>query len=325
MKKLNQEERKIHKNFQEYGSNARLWMRKCVIMLPQIEDHRIWEKKGYASLSHYAAVLAGMSQQTCWDGLRILKRTSGMIHIRALIEKRGINIVRPIETILNVENEEFWAEKASKMGRNTLEAYVREFRKLNEKTCLKTTQNLENPQTEAISNFENSTIQNLNFQTIAAEPTIKQTVMMQLEPEVLEQLEKLKGKGEWNDLLKQLLQLRAKNLEETKPEKVETDSRHIPNKIQRFVEERDNGQCAFPGCKNPIAIHHHTDRFGLKKEHDPNTIYGLCTAHERIAHLGLIENEHLPPANWKIRTEPDRTSPKFGIDLLVQRRRAPGL
>ncbi len=155
----------------------------------------------------------------------------------------------------------------------------------------------------------------------------KKLVAMQLDPQILAQLEKLKGEnGDWNDLMKQLLQMREEHLEEQKPMPVKTDSRNIPAEIDRYVVARTNGQCAFPGCNKPADIKHHTQRFALEKVHDSDRLYGLCKAHERIAHLGLIENEDLSPKLWKVRKLADVTSEigkaKYAIDQVVQRFRA---
>ena len=52
----------LHARFVNYGRNAREWTRKCVILLPEIERERVWEKKGFESIYVYAAKLAGMSR-----------------------------------------------------------------------------------------------------------------------------------------------------------------------------------------------------------------------------------------------------------------------
>lgn len=154
-------------------------------------------------------------------------------------------------------------------------------------------------------------------------PAPKKIVAMELEPEIIEQLQKLKGQGDWNTLMKQLLQERTEQLEKEKPEAVQTDARHIPNKIQRYVSNRTNGTCAYPGCTNPIKIKHHTQRFALEKIHDSDRLHGMCKAHERIAHLGLIENEQEKAQNWKLRLEADKSSPTYAVDEIVNKFRAP--
>ena len=143
------------------------------------------------------------------------------------------------------------------------------------------------------------------------------TIFMDLAPEIADQLQKLKGEGSWNDLMKQLLQARESQLEAKKPEPVKTESKHIPAKIEKFVLVKTNGTCAFPGCTKKYEILHHTQRFSLEKVHDPDRLVPLCKAHERLAHLGLIENEQLAPKYWEIREYPNKKNPTYAVDKLV--------
>ncbi|MFC1655895.1 hypothetical protein ACFL3C_03435 [Patescibacteria group bacterium] len=277
---------KLHEKFVEYGKNAKEWMRKCVLLLPEIDRKQIWAKKGFGSIYEYAAKLAGMSRGQVEDALRILRKIEDKPALRKVVEKKGINSVRPVVTIATKENEGFWAEKAREMSKNTLSTYVREFR------------------TSPESNKEEIDIS------------------MKLKPELANKLKKLKGDGEWNDLIEEFFEMREKQLEQEKPEKVETESRHIPAKIEKYVIKRSRGTCEYPGCCKPYEILHHTCRFALYKEHDPDTIFALCKGHERLFHQGLIENEHKPPEFWKICEKPDKNDPKFKIDLKVMRFRS---
>lgn len=362
------EHQKIHLRFKLYGANAREWMRKCVLLLPEIERHRIWEQKGLGSIYEYAAKLAGMGHDTVNDGLRILKKTENMPEIRRVIELKGIGAVKPIENLLTKENAAFWAEKALAMSKHTLEIYVRELRKRElmgrvggashgemsgggvmenggastggfqrDELCNVdlfgrpgTLENGDKCHQQAVLNFDfngrgradigqtSSVGGGVECETF----TNKKIVGMELEPEVIEQLEKLKGQGDWNALMKQFLEMRAEQLEQRKPEAVETESRHIPAKIQRYVFARTNGTCSYPGCVKPMKIKHHTQRFALEKVHDSERLHCLCKEHERIAHFGLIENEEKLPRDWKIKTAPDCNAPKYKIDELVAKYRA---
>lgn len=213
MKKLTLEERKLHENFQQFGKNAREWMRKCVLMLPEIEEHGIWEKKGFKSITHYAAMIAGMGHKLTINGLRILKKTKNMPNIRAIIEKRGIGIILPIENLLTEENEKEWAERAAKMSCATLAMFVREVRKLDTFEDHVVFKNVKNPHQQAtlilenenqnlqMQNFEQT--QNLQLQTFAPDSNTQQQptqkpVLMYIDSETLAQLEKLKGDNDWN-------------------------------------------------------------------------------------------------------------------------------
>ena len=77
-------------------------MRKCVLMLPDLERERVWKKKGFGSLAEYAGRLSGMSKEMVYEGLRVLKACEGMPDVLQIIERRGIGIVRPVLTLLTV-------------------------------------------------------------------------------------------------------------------------------------------------------------------------------------------------------------------------------
>ena len=172
------------------------------------------------------------------------------------------------------------------MSKNTLEVYVREF------NCLSRTGTREDMK----SNMS--------------------TVTMELSPEILSKLEKLKGEGSWNVLMKQILNEREEWLEKEKPMKIKTKSKHVPVKIAKYVKKKTNNTCAFPGCCKKAVEDHHADRHSLSKMHDPEKIVPLCRAHHRLAHLGLIENEDLPPEFWEVR----RSENLYDLKALVDRR-----
>jgi len=285
-------ENNIHNSFVMCGKNAKEWMRKCILLLPDIEKYEIWKKKGFESIYVYAAKLAGMSRNTVDDALRILRKIEDKPELIKLVEEKGVNAVRPVVTIATGDSAGFWAEKARIMSKNTLETYVREFRTSTE-----------------IHNTKDYS------ETVKA----SNNITMELDPEIAQQLEKLKGDGDWNELMMQFLKMREEKLEEQKPESAECESRYIPAKIKNFVIARTNGRCAFPACNKPLIILHHTQRFALENVHDSDRLHGLCKAHERIAHLGLIENEELAPKFWKLLAEPDRNAPKYEIDIIVNK------
>ena len=284
----------LHCQFKRYGTNAKEWVRKCVLLLPEIEKYEVWRKKKFGSIYEYAAKLAGMSRVAVDDALRILKKIEDKPELKKVVEEKGINSVRPVVSIANVETAGFWAEKARIMSKHTLEVYVKEVRK----------NDLANPRTGT-----------------GIQPE-KVTISMELSRNVAEKLEKLKGaQGNWDDLIGQLLELREKQLEDNKPQEVATDSRHIQNKIRRYVTAKTNNQCAFPGCGRACEILHHADRFALQKVHNPDRIVPLCEEHERLAHLGLIENEIGPVEKWVIRGEADRKDMKYFVDQKVSKYR----
>lgn len=370
MPKINLQEKIIHDQFALYGRNAKEWLRKCVLLLPKIERQLIWQKKGFKSIYEYAAKIAGIGRATVDDALRILAKIEDKPALLKVVEAKGINAVRPVVTIATVETSEFWAEKAGKMSKHTLEIYIQEMRKgnnyeesLSDLFPLKIDKNqvgLFEVQNDQKSNaglhissrtgteIPTTTSENDNGKppefvyssglpypqginrnklmtqpamTQSGMPNLKSIIGMELEKEIIEKLQKLKGQGSWNDLMKQLLQIREEHLEEQKPGPAGAATRHIPAKIEKYVMNRDNGQCAYPGCTNPSRIFQHTQRWALEKIHDPEKLYGLCKEHDQLAHLGLIANEEKTPEYWQVRGAPDVNDPKYKIDQLVQKYR----
>lgn len=129
MKKLSSKDKTIHDQFSAYGKNAKEWMNKCVLLLPQIEKNEIWAKKGFSNIHEYAGKLAGMSRNKVNESLRILKKTENLPAIREVIEKKGIFAVKPVVSIATIETDQLWAKKATEMKKSTLETFVRDYRK----------------------------------------------------------------------------------------------------------------------------------------------------------------------------------------------------
>ncbi|MFH1533719.1 MAG: hypothetical protein ABID64_02205 [Nitrospirota bacterium] len=276
----------LHQKFSNYGANAKVWMRKCELLLPEIERNRVWEDEGFGDIYEYAAKLAGMSREKVRDSLRILRKIEDKPWLMKVAREKGLRVIRPVCTIAKKEDDKFWAEKADSMSVSTLQVFVKE-----------------------VCNEESG-----HVPTLIPE---KEHVEMELEAEIAEKLKKLKGQKDWNELMKQFIEMREKQLEQEKPETAVTDSRHMPTKINNYAKAKTNGTCCFPGCFKKADVLHHTDRFALSKEHDPSKIRPLCKAHHDLAHRGLIENEDLPSRYWKIRKTADKTDIKHMIDRQV--------
>jgi len=349
----------LHNKFVQYGQNAKEWTRKCMLLLPKIEKYRIWQTKGFSSIYEYAAKLAGMSRHQVNEGLRILKKLENKPALKQIVAEKGIWAVKPASSIATKETAEFWAEKCRSMSVRSLECYVKEFRiasGLSEENQNNTASNIQqniffenqgrhvaavnrdlqkNP-TEASDNqglFKNNDKMEPGACTTQSEnstanpppplsaPPPQTGLFLQLSPQTLNQLEKLKGQNTWGQLFQTLLTEREKYYELTKPKPVKTHSRPIPAKIKKYVLQKANNTCQFPGCTKSAEILHHTKRFSLTKTHDPDHIAPLCKEHERLCHLGLVENEDKPPQTWKVRLKPDKTDLKYLIDQRVNEHR----
>ncbi|MBI5754353.1 hypothetical protein HZA40_04390 [Candidatus Peregrinibacteria bacterium] len=350
-----------HQQFVTYGRNAKEWLRKCQLLLPQIERQQIWRRKRFKDIYEYAAKLAGMNRDQVNEALRVLHHISDKPALMKLFEEKGLQRVRPIAAIATLENQAFLAEKGRIMSKHTLEVYLQNYRReflpgeaaqsanlqslpLDQESAGQLTENVKLP-----SEHSKQYILHLDMDS---QPAPKITIVMQLDPEIADQLQKIKGQSDWNTTIGALLKLRREKLEQEKPatiivkhkqsqpaesnttitsnnsQKKATHatkmigSRTIPVAIKSHALAKTNSTCAFPGCQKPYKILHHTDRFAMFHTHDPDHIVPLCEAHERLAHLGLIENEDLETKYWKLRSQPDYDDPKYEVDMIVEKYRA---
>lgn len=278
MANMNIEE--LHNNFVEYGRNAKAWIERCKLLLPEINRKQVYKLKGFASIYEYAAKLAGLNKNQVREALRIYRNIENKPALLELAKKRGLSSVRPVAVISTLEDQGFWAEKVMSMSRSDLETYVRDYRKSGSRRDFK-------------------------------------VVTMVLPCDIAEKLEKL-ANGDFPELMRKLIRDYERSLEQEKPSPQKTESRHIPKAISHFVRLRANGKCEFPGCFNGISELHHVNRFASEKIHDPDMIRALCRRHHHLAHLGLIGNEQEEPVKWKVLRNADTKSLNRYIDDKVQ-------
>lgn len=266
-----------------YGGNAREWLRKFALLLPEVERRHLHKRRGFSSIHEFAAKLAGMSHAGVDTALRVLERIQDKPALWAVAEELGFQRVRPVVYVATRETEMFWAEKARTMSKHALAAYVKNYR--------------------------------LESGPGANSKPEKITLTLELSSETADELQKLKGTDDWEILLRELLESRRALLDTEKPEPVRTDSRYIPAAIQRWSLAKTRGQCSFPGCKRPHYQLHHTQRWALDRVHDPDQFAPLCKTHNELAHHTLIENESGQPSEWRLAKKPTTLGAKRAIDL----------
>lgn len=306
----------LHKKFVFYGANAKEWMKKCVLLLPEIEKNEIWKKKGFSSIYEYAAKLAGMNREKVVESLRVLNKIGDKPALMAVAIEKGIGVVTPIATIATRETEKLWAEKARELSKHELEFYVKGLKNQGEIF----------PEDLNLSCLPGKTAEPENFGNFVKKEGMQAPVLMDLDPEVLDQLKKLKGDSDWNALMKEFLALREEKFEKQKPPAEETESRHIPKEIKDYVLQKFNYRCAFPNCTKKYSVLHHVDRFAFTKEHDPDNIVPLCDAHHSLDHRGLVRKEIdstkiARPEKWRLRMLKEEVV-QTELDELMCRRKA---
>ena len=271
--------RNIHAEFVKYGKNAKYWLRRCEMLLPEIAREEIWKKKRFSSIYEYAAKLAGMNHEKVNECLRIMKHIEDKPELLEVAEKKGLGAVRPVVTIATKETAKLWAEKVEVMSKHTLITYVRDYK------------------------------------TGRPGTADEQEVTIKLNSKLAKRFEAFKKRAGFEILLEKFMdEVEA----QPKPEPVKTASPYIPAKIKKHVAAKTNGLCAHPDCNKPAVEFHHTKRFSLNHEHHPDNITHLCKAHHDLCHLGLIANEEKQPYEWSLLTFPDQTNPKYEVDQMVQ-------
>lgn len=236
----------IHEKFVYHGKHASKHINECKMLLPEIERQMVWKEKGYGSIYEYAAKLACLSRGQVDDALRIMRRIEDKPELIEVARTKSISAVRPVAAIATKEDAGDWAEKAAKMSKNALELHVRESR----------------PRTEKQVN----------------------TIEMELSQEIEDELKTLKGAGDWETLMRELLEARKRLHKQSKPEKVENAKRYIPKEIENWVIKTTNSQCAEFGCYKPHHVLHHEDNFAENNCHDPDRIKPLCKEHHELEH-----------------------------------------
>ncbi|MFC1600407.1 HNH endonuclease signature motif containing protein [Patescibacteria group bacterium] len=236
----------IHDKFVYHGKHAKKHINECKMLLPEIDRDRIWEQKGYGSIYEYAAKLACLSRGQVDDALRIMRRIEDKPELIEVARVKSINAVRPVAAIATKEDAGEWAEKAAKISKHTLELHVRESRTGTEKQA--------------------------------------NTIEMELSQEIEDELKTLKGSGDWETLMRELLEARKKLHEQEKPQKVENAKRYMPKAIEKWVIKTTNGQCSKPGCYKPYYALHHKDPFSENHVHDPDRIELVCKEHHELEH-----------------------------------------
>lgn len=275
----------LYKLAQEYGLKAKQWLRKFEGLLPEIYRRKLYKRRGFASIHEFAGKLAGMSHE----------KVDKILRLSSYLEDK--------------------AEKVIMVPRVALELCVQEARKINREEI--TPGSNSQPEFSTISIKISSKLEyELRFLKQKLEKERGEALGF---AEVLQELLKAYKYANFKAEPKRIIQLCPNCIKEKANEVAEwtITKRPIPREVQHLVIARQKEKCAFPNCNQPPEIFHHTRRFALNQNHDPDYIVHLCTAHERLAHAGLIENEECDAATWRVQEKPDFTARKFKIDEKV--------
>lgn len=317
----------LYKLCQEYGGNARMFLRKFAGLLPEVYRRHLYKKRSCASIHEFAAKLAGMSHEATDKILRLAERLKDKPKLLEQLESgsQPWSKIEAVSFIAEKETDGLFAEKVATLPRPALQEYVKIYRSQSA-ACGEREHTMEIPQDT----------EKWNRISFHADPETEKQLRL-LKQQFEKQNKKSMG---WNEVMNNMIKLckeneKSKNIktvttnvcpscEEQKENAREQNgetTRYIPAEARKIIQQRSGGICEYPNCRTPGQILHHTRRYALRKNHDPQYIRNLCKKHEALLQNGLIENENREPSEWEIRNTPDRDSPKFNIDQFVAQHR----
>jgi hypothetical protein len=276
---------RIYRLCRKFGEQTLYWRKKFIGLLPEVNRRRLYLKKGCSSIFEFAKKLAGLSEEQVRMALNLEKRFEDKPIVREMLVNGevSINKLARIASVVTAKNEDFWAAQVKLLSQSALETLIRDERKtVNSNGFPKPQMEItslrahSNPQSNLIMSNEGNGSQ------------------LQLAPDVEQKLLELRQKGiDINELLRTFLQQReleiARKKEQIANEILEkaantAGNRHLPAKIKSILFQEHGDKCSIPNCSRPSKQNHHTQRFGLSRNHDPRYIAPLCKEHHLIAH-----------------------------------------
>jgi|GEM_PF-2749831 len=294
----------------QYGYQARTWRDKFIGLLGEVYKRSLYEKEGFQSIYHFAAVLGGVSQRQVDLALSADRRLEKTPKVKKLFNEGAVSLskVERVLPIVNPKNEDKIYDLIQVSSKSVLAAIARGERSLKDATS------------KAEKTLPNS--------LFASSVTLgRKKLNFNLSDEVIDELNRLHAKElDANVILQNLLDQRKEQLklevqEESARVRRET---HLPSKryenktTSNLLHEIYGDKCAINGCAHKATETHHKVPFGLQSLNDPAFMVPLCAEHHKIAHLiNLKFAEHLNRANRaQQKTAPRSRDPYEGFSTL---------
>ncbi|MDA1060902.1 MAG: hypothetical protein O3B47_03865 [bacterium] len=286
-----------------YGGNAKNWLRQFAGLLPEIFRRKLFKSSGFASIHHYAKMVAGMNEMTVDKVLRLGHKLQDKPALLRLFEsgKEGWSKLEKVSGIATLKNDAELAEMLPNISTRALEGYVKgkrvptsHVREVLESPIPTLNNDLLYRQIHSTYNFR------LSIVVMRKLRTVKQILEKQRK-EILT----------WNKVFKYWCADNGGSQENkitlmicadcAQKKGKEAKTRAIPIDVQRLIRVRYGDTCPFAGCERPWTHFHHQKRYAICKNHDPDYIVPLCKVHHDSIHDGFIANEHDPPWKWYFR------------------------
>ncbi len=259
----------------KWGAEALEARRKFIGLLPEVNARRLYERRGYTSIYHFAAVLGGVSEQLVNDVLRLEKRFEEMPRLHNALVKGeiGLSKLARIASVVEVRNEGEICEKIRTLSRRAVDVMVKGMK-------------------EEVPENRNGLLEGENEVKTLAGQNYDFEILNTLSPEVKMKLKELIDREiDVNEIILHTLEVREAEIAKKKAEisedvgQVQAKSRHIPVKIRKLLISEFGAKCSYPGCHKRSEQIHHERPFAYYAEHDPWATKPLCRGHHELEHV----------------------------------------
>ncbi len=119
----------LYEMCRNFGREALLARNKFIGLLPEVNVRRLYERKKFVSIFHFAAVLAGVSKEQVRLVINLDKRFENMPQLREILVEglASVNKLSRVVSIATVENQAELAEKVLILSKVALEVFVRDY------------------------------------------------------------------------------------------------------------------------------------------------------------------------------------------------------
>ena len=127
---VNLSDEALYRLCQEYGVNAQQWLRKFGGLLPEVFRRRLYKRRGFESIHHFAKVVGGMNERTVDKILNLAKTLEDKPFLRYQLESgnQGWSKIEKVASIATSENEAELAKKVEELPQRSLVIYVQSLR-----------------------------------------------------------------------------------------------------------------------------------------------------------------------------------------------------
>ncbi len=258
-------DKQLLKRCQDYGRRSLKWRWKFLGLLPEIERRRLWEKRGFLSVFHFAAQTAGVSRDQVSRVLNMDKRfeANRVFQLRELLVEGEVspNKLARVVSVADVKTEEAWVAHVKALPHRAVERLVKDVQFQN-------LDGLRKPKIEIKSVHAHRL-------DLSAEVEVKLQEMQNRGIDVDEFL--MKALVEREMAIEYEKEAIATNLPKEQP-------RSMTVQVERVINAEWGSKCAVKSCPWIAKEVHHLVPFSINPVHDPRLMAPLCREHHAVAH-----------------------------------------